>query len=156
LSGFPGISTSFKCDAYQSTANGRWFSNIKNIKLQDISTKHKHTVVDESLKKPKLTGFLLKRKKSESRSISSENSYSMNKEPAMSKFSWAEAKSLFYPVDRWMGEQKIARVFAASDSLIVWLRPVQGKSQQELGFDCPFGLVCLFGYGSKEASYRHL
>lgn len=157
LAGFPGIGSHSKTDSCQST--GRWFSNIKDLKLLDFSIKNKSpcNIADEPSKTSQLTGFLLKRKKSESRSItpSSENSYNMNKEPSLPKFSWTEAKSLFYQSDQWMEEQHIVKLFAASDSLIVWFRQAKSMGQLGIGSDCLFGLVCLFGYGSKDALYRH-
>ena len=140
--------------------SGRWYSHVKDIKLlSNPNTPKNGKTANKTPTLSQPTGFLMKRRKSETRSlvsICSDNSITTNRESVISKFPWSVMKSLFYPADEWIGKQQIVKLFAASDSLIAWVRPAQDRGHLELGIDGSFGSVCLYEYGGTDAMYRQL
>ncbi|XP_048583501.1 spatacsin [Nematostella vectensis] len=130
----------------------RWFQEFKDPPSGTIN----HPEPNPPVSKPRMSGFLLKSRKS-SRSVtsSSESSASLRsmKENLGCGVLNLESKSTFIAAEPWVKSMTIRGLFASSDSLLVWLVPMADEVPLT-GFEFPHGLVSLFGYQGQEMSDR--
>lgn len=74
----------------------------------------------------------------------------------MSKCLSTEVKSLIYRAGVFINNHKLVQMSAASDSLVVWFKPEESDQGLDVGVNCPYGLLYLYGYGSAEVAYHQM
>lgn len=134
--------------------SGRWFNHIKEIKFTIPTHRNQDKKPPKSTQ---LSGFLLKRKKSDARSITpgSDSSISINKEPIMSPCSFTEVKSLIYKADMFVKDQELVKFSAGFDSLLVQFKPKDDDSRSlDVCSSYTNGLLYLYGYGNTDVAYH--